>query len=137
MLSKSLLTFEKIFFCRTFSVTLNFYPNGGILGRLCSCVDVNSICQEVSGLYSIINSRTLLSFFSSVQDAKLNNKTEIFFCGEIITCDNGAECLILKSVKNQILLEKNIMNTDEQILFESSTDRPIPATAENHYSCWE
>jgi hypothetical protein len=137
MLSTSLLTGEKVFYCQPYSVTLNFYPNGGILGKLCSCVEVNSIYQEVSGLYSVINSRTLLSFFSRLQDPKLKNKTEVFFYGEIIKRDNSAECLILKSLTSQNFLEKNIVDIDEQILFAGTTGQPTGATAQSRYSYWE
>ena len=137
MLSTSVLTGEKVFYCRTYSVTLNFYPNGGILGELRSDVEVNSIYHEVTGLYSVINSTTLLSLFSRLSGRELKNKTEVFCCGQIITCDNGSECLILKSLTNQNLFEKDIVYTDEQVLFEGTSDQPTGATAQIRHSYWE
>ena len=98
MLSESLnlLPLRKNFFSEQFNLTLNLYPNGAINGKLYPFAEFGSISKEVTGLYSIINSNCVLSFFCEFRDPNLISKTLISYLGEILTYDEKNECLILR-----------------------------------------
>lgn len=121
MLSESLnlLPLQKNFFSKQFNLTLNFYPNGAIHGKLFPFAEFGSISKEVSGLYSIIKSSCVLSFFCEFRDPNLISKTLISYLGEILTYDDKNECLILRWLMVQDTPGAKVTDRDFEILFNS------------------
>jgi hypothetical protein len=121
MLSENLnlLPQRKKFFSEQFNLTLNFYPGGAINGKLYPFADVGSISKEISGLYSIINSNWVLSFFCEFRDPNLLSKTLISYLGEILTYDDKNECLILRWLMIQDTPVTKVIDRDIEILFNS------------------
>ena len=121
MLSESLnlLPLRKNFFSKQFNLTLNFYPNGAINGKLFPFAELGSISKEVTGLYSIINSNCVLSFFCEFRDPNLISKTLISYLGEILNYEAKNECLILRWLMIQDAPATNVIDRDIEILFNS------------------
>ena len=121
MLSENLnlLPLRKNFFSKQFNLTLNFYPNGAINGRLYPFAEFGSISMEVIGLYSIINSNCVLSFFCEFRDPNLISKALISYLGEILTYDDTNECLILRWLMIQDTPGSQVFDRDIEILFNS------------------
>ena len=121
MLSESfnLLPLRKNFFSKQFNLTLNLYPNGAINGKLYPFAEFGSISAEVTGLYSIINSNCVLSFFCEFSDPNLISKTLISYLGEILAYDDKNECLILRWLMIQDTPGSKVFDRDIEILFNS------------------
>jgi len=113
MLSENLnlLPLRKSFFSKQFNLTLNFYPNGAINGRLYPFAAFDSI--------SIINSNCVLSFFCEFRDPNLTSKALISYLGEILTYHDKNECLILRWLMIQDTPGTKVIDSDIEILFNS------------------
>ena len=117
--SLNLLPLRKNFFSEQFNLTLNLYPNGAINGKLYPFAEFGSISKEVTGLYSIINSNCVLSFFCEFSDPNLISKTLISYLGEILVYDEKNECLILQWLMIQDTPGSNVIDRDIAILYNS------------------
>jgi hypothetical protein len=115
----NLLPLRKNFFSKQFNLTLNFYPNGAIDGKLYPFAEFRSISTGVTGLYSTINSNCVLSFFTEFRDPNLISKTLISHLGEILTHDHKNECRFLRWLLIQDAPGTKIVDRDIEILFNS------------------
>ncbi len=124
---------HKMFFSDRFNVELTFSRNGGITGNLFPFPAFKSISSEISGLYTIINSNTVLSFLCEFKDPNLVTKTEILFEGEIVEYENNRECLIIKWLTMQNTLDCQIVDKDLEILFDTQNQNGLEAVKIHAY----
>ena len=115
----NLLPLRKNFFSKQFNLTLNLYPNGAINGKLYPFAEFGNISKEVTGLYSIINSNCVLTFFCEFSDPNLISKTLISYLGEILNYADTNECLILRWLMIQDTPGTQVIDRDIEILFNS------------------
>ncbi|WP_276372816.1 hypothetical protein [Chryseolinea sp. H1M3-3] len=124
---------HKMFFSDRFNIELTFSRNGGITGTLFPFPALKSISSDISGLYTIINSNTVLSFFCKFKNPNVITKTEILFEGEIIEYENNHECLIIKWLAIQNTFACQMVDKDIEILLDTQHQNGLEAVKIHAY----
>lgn len=109
----------KRFFSSKFQLLLTFNGKGLVSGKICPYTNLPSISSEVSGLYFTVNTHICLSFSCTFRNPNLVAETHTTFSGELMHYDSAKECLILKWLMFQDLMDLELIDTGSQILFDS------------------
>lgn len=109
----------KHFFSAKFKLLLNFNCTGLASGYLYPYAKCPFISEEISGLCCMIDQNICLSFSCTFSNPNINTETHTTFSGEIIKYDNEKECLILKWLMFQDLINHKLIDSGTQILFDN------------------
>ncbi len=125
---------EKTFFSMEFSLSLKFYPDGGIKGLLHPFVRAApSLTTEVTGFYSNLESLQLVGFVAAGPN-DFSYDVQSCFTGRTIKYNVSNECLILKWVVfcDSLSFLKSTIHDDVFVLFDSRKKNYDAEIQQNH-----
>jgi hypothetical protein len=113
---------QKKFFCNRFNLTLNFNPKGGLTGHFYPFPNLSKIATEVKGLYSNVNKHEVIHVNCVFCNPNLLNTAQICFAGEIFEYDGQHECLMIKWLMIQEVLDIALIDGDLVIMLDAKYD---------------
>jgi hypothetical protein len=116
---------KKTFFSQNFNISFQFYPKGGLRGKVIDFPNTFRLTKTLEGLYLIEESAIRLSFTTEWKSDDLISKALSCFSGVIFSYDEHSECLFLK------WLNINESNTSIGSCVERSTEVLFDCCSQN------